>query len=74
MRAALLTIRPALKGMSARDNKKACKKLADNFRRVCKAGDRRVYAALRSRPAHPVKDLGALGEKIMAARNANYHK
>lgn len=74
MRAALLTIRPALKSMSARDRTRACKKLADNFRRVRKAGDKRVYAALRSRPARPAKDLTALGEKIMSARNANYRK
>ena len=48
--------------------------VADNFRRVRKAGDKRVYAALRSRPARSAKDLTALGEKIMAARNANYRK
>ncbi len=71
LRAALMTFRPVLRKMSPAERRKACADIAANLRRVRRAGDGRVYAALASARGKS-RDLSGLGKTIMAARNANY--
>lgn len=73
LRAALMTFRPVLRKMSPAERRKACADIAANLRRVRRAGDGRVYAALASARGKS-RDLSGLGKTIMAARNANYRK
>ena len=75
LRAALLTFRPVLKKMSAKDRRKACADIAAQLRRTRRAGDGRIYSALASarKPAAAV-NLADLGKRIMASRNANYSR
>ena len=75
LRAALMTFRPVLRKMSPAERRKACSDIAVNLRRIRRAGDGKVYAALASgRGKAPARDLSALGKTIMASRNANYRK
>ena len=75
LRAALMTFRPVLRKMSPMERRKACSDIAANLRRIRRAGDGKVYAALASgRGKAPARDLSALGKTIMASRNANYKK
>ena len=67
LRAALKSIRPALKRMSPAERLKVC---ADISAGLKKAGDSRVYAGMLS-ASRPQEDPAALGERIMKARNIN---
>ena len=70
--AALLAVRPALAKMSHRQRKKVCADIAARFRRCSPNGTDSRYAAVKANA--PANDYGALGKRIMAARNPNYRK
>ena len=74
LRAALTAVRPALSRMTRKQRQQVCADIAGRLYSKRKGSDRNTYAALsrasRRRPAHPMD----LGKRIMAARNANYHK
>ena len=74
MRAALTAVRPALSQMTRKQRQQVCADIAGRLYSKRKGSDRNTYAALsrasRRRPAHPMD----LGKRIMASRNANYHK
>ena len=73
-RLALTAVRPALSRMTRKQRQQVCADIAGRLYSKRKGSDRNTYAALsrasRRRPAHPMD----LGKRIMAARNANYHK
>ena len=74
LRVALTAVRPALSRMTRKQRQQVCADIAGRLYSKRKGSDRNTYAALsrasRRRPAHPMD----LGKRIMAARNANYHK
>ena len=74
LRAALTAVRPALSRMSRKQRQKVCADIAGRLYSNRKASDGNAYVALtrasRRRPGNPMD----LGKRIMAARNANYHK
>ena len=67
LRAALKSIRPALKRMSPAERVKVCADISAGLR---KTGDSRVYAGMLS-ASRPQADPAELGERIMKARNIN---
>ena len=74
LRVALTAVRPALSRMTRKQRQQVCADIAGRLYSKRKGSDRNTYAALsrasRRRPANPME----LGKRIMAARNANYHK
>ncbi len=68
--AALLAVRPALAKMSRKQRRKVCADIAARFRRRSPNGLDSRYAAVKTATG----GYEALGRRIMAARNANYHK
>ena len=73
LRAVLKAVRPALAKMTPAQRRKVCGDIASNMRKARKTGDSRIYASLAS-ARKPAPNLSALGEKIMASRNPNYHR
>ena len=76
LRAALNAAAPRLAKMSRKQRRKAAADIAAKVQKTrCKGANRGYDRATKPRPA---KDSGnaynALGKRIMAARNANYHK
>ena len=78
LRAALSAFRPRLRQMSPRDRQRFNADVAARMRRLTRrasaAGHTNPYAAIRV--ASPARDANSrsLGQKIMAARNANLRK
>ena len=73
LRAALTAVRPALQRMNQKQRKKACADIAARMRATRKGSDGK-YAALARAARKPAANPMDLGKRIMAARNANYHK
>ena len=76
LRAALRKVGPVLARMTRKERRQAAKDIAAEMKNGHRTGvNRGLDRAKKSRPA---KDSGnaynALGKRIMAARNANYHK
>jgi len=76
LRAALHVAGPRLAKMSRKERRKAAADIAARFQKTRRKGANRGYDhASQSVPAKDSdKSYNALGKRIMAARNANYHK
>ena len=76
LRAALNAAAPRLAKMSRKQRRKAAADIAARVQKTRRKGANRGYD--RATKPRPAKDSGnaynALGKRIMAARNANYHK
>ena len=76
LRAALNAAAPRLAKMSRKQRRKAAADIAAKVQKTRRKGANRGYD--RATKPRPAKDSGnvynALGKRIMAARNANYHK
>ena len=73
LRAAIQAFRPALSRMNRKQRRKVCADISARLQAQRKGTDG-MYAALSRATRKPAANPMDLGKRIMAARNANYHK